>query len=678
MKSLAVFVIIGLAGSLGPFFIHAQTRVDLRGQGRSPDFSAAAFTMPFKKGDTLPSTCQTGEVFFKTGETAGSNVYFCSSQNQWMQLVSSLQNTSAPPDGCSPGNLYMRNDSANDIHQLYVCSTSGVWSLSSILSGLGGERPVNCIAGQLYFSTDSGAAGWSYCQNSGNPGVWSPTMTGPAGAEGAQGPQGPPGSSGQAGAPGVAGPQGPPGPVCGSPGQILINDDDGSCAGIDSIPVTALPAPFDGWEPFALLAGAGSGISPTVTAVKVDSSNNVSTPGAILTGVGGAAAGSIVAMRGSGIARIGLQGAVGGEWDITPPANFTSWTFTPPSAPCGLHQWWTTNPDGTGQCTQPALSDVSGTSNLALLDAGQTVTGDKVYTGRLDASGGIHTLPARTGTAAARPDTCTIGEMYFATDATAGQNWYYCTAANTWTAQLIGSGGSGVGLADPGGNGIVKRTATNTTVPAVAGTDYVSPADPRLWDVRTPITHASSHAAAGTDPVSPSSIGAEAAANKSTDTALGTSDTLFPSQKAVKTYVDAHAGGGNGVGMLFAAAFGSSGVAAGTLYMPVTGSASTNAAFTAKSSIIAASCTARNAYFYIASAQGSGGSLVFTLYKSNNGSTPTATALTVTVPASGTAAIYSDVTHSVPLAAGDEVAWQTVNGHSSNSAAIRGFGFQCN
>lgn len=36
-------------------------------------------------------------------------------------------------------------------------------------------------------------------------------------------------------------------------------------------------------------------------------------------------------------------------------------------------------------------------------------------------------------------------------------------------------------------------------------------------------------------------------ANKSTNTSLGSSDTLYPSQKAVKTYVDGLAFGGGGV-----------------------------------------------------------------------------------------------------------------------------------
>jgi hypothetical protein len=35
-------------------------------------------------------------------------------------------------------------------------------------------------------------------------------------------------------------------------------------------------------------------------------------------------------------------------------------------------------------------------------------------------SGAAHTLPAVTGLTAAKPGTCIVGEMYFATDATAG------------------------------------------------------------------------------------------------------------------------------------------------------------------------------------------------------------------------------------------------------------------
>ena len=57
-------------------------------------------------------------------------------------------------------------------------------------------------------------------------------------------------------------------------------------------------------------------------------------------------------------------------------------------------------------------------------------------TGTQDFSGAAHTLPTLKGTTAGKPATCTAGEQYFATDATAGQNLFYCTATNTWTQQL--------------------------------------------------------------------------------------------------------------------------------------------------------------------------------------------------------------------------------------------------
>jgi hypothetical protein len=38
------------------------------------------------------------------------------------------------------------------------------------------------------------------------------------------------------------------------------------------------------------------------------------------------------------------------------------------------------------------------------------------------------------------PGTCTQGQLYFATDATAGQNIYECGSANAWTQQSGGTG----------------------------------------------------------------------------------------------------------------------------------------------------------------------------------------------------------------------------------------------
>ena len=58
----------------------------------------------------------------------------------------------------------------------------------------------------------------------------------------------------------------------------------------------------------------------------------------------------------------------------------------------------------------------------------------------IDFSGKTSTTPAKIGTLA--PASCRVGETFFDTDATAGENWLLCTSTNTWTAVVGGGGGS--------------------------------------------------------------------------------------------------------------------------------------------------------------------------------------------------------------------------------------------
>jgi len=92
----------------------------------------------------------------------------------------------------------------------------------------------------------------------------------------------------------------------------------------------------------------------------------------------------------------------------------------------------------------------------AVCGAQTTVNGGRDYKGTLKASGNVSavdfsgagaTAPARAGTSASRPSGCSQGQIYFATDVTAGQNLYFCTVTGTpgvWT-QMSGSttGGGG-------------------------------------------------------------------------------------------------------------------------------------------------------------------------------------------------------------------------------------------
>jgi hypothetical protein len=123
---LAAFVVFTAA---------AQTRVDLRTQAKSVDFTAATTTKPVKTGTALPSTCAIGEMFFKTDALAGANMYGCTGANTW-----SVQGTNltVESDGAvvgsrqmanfttGPGLLSLMADTGSEIDVLWALDTSVV------------------------------------------------------------------------------------------------------------------------------------------------------------------------------------------------------------------------------------------------------------------------------------------------------------------------------------------------------------------------------------------------------------------------------------------------------------------------------------------------------------------------------------------------------------------------
>lgn len=100
----------------------------------------------------------------------------------------------------------------------------------------------------------------------------------------------------------------------------------------------------------------------------------------------------------------------------------------------------------------------------ALSVNGQISVSNRTDLGAVDASGAASTKPAKSG--ASLPATCSVGEQFFRTGVTAGQNLYGCTATNTWTLQSGGVGaststGSGATPTYDGGLGTVE-TITQT------------------------------------------------------------------------------------------------------------------------------------------------------------------------------------------------------------------------
>lgn len=67
----------------------AQTRIDLRTQSKTVDFSQANSTLPSKAGSNVPATCVAGETFLKLDAPPGQNWYVCVSVDQWSQQAAS-------------------------------------------------------------------------------------------------------------------------------------------------------------------------------------------------------------------------------------------------------------------------------------------------------------------------------------------------------------------------------------------------------------------------------------------------------------------------------------------------------------------------------------------------------------------------------------------------------------
>jgi hypothetical protein len=72
---------------------------------------------------------------------------------------------------------------------------------------------------------------------------------------------------------------------------------------------------------------------------------------------------------------------------------------------------------------------------------GQTViNGSRSIIGDWDARQARTTKPFKSGSSAALPPTCTVGEMYFAIDGVNGRNLLKCSATDTWNSVIYDQG----------------------------------------------------------------------------------------------------------------------------------------------------------------------------------------------------------------------------------------------
>jgi hypothetical protein len=93
--------------------------------------------------------------------------------------------------------------------------------------------------------------------------------------------------------------------------------------------------------------------------------------------------------------------------------------------------------------------------------SGQTLINLGTQGKNVDFTNAPYSRPIKTGTSL--PATCSTGDMYLNLAGAVGANLYACIASNTWTVQATAAG-----LKDPGANGVVVRTALNTTTAVAA------------------------------------------------------------------------------------------------------------------------------------------------------------------------------------------------------------------
>ncbi len=291
---------------------------------------------------------------------------------------------------------------------------------------------------------------------------------------------GPAGANGAPGADGPTGPVGPTGPSgAGAVGPYLC-----AASAVSSIACTHNLGSSTPWTVCYDASGnmlGSTGASTTVTSV-VATSTNVAT-----VTFSASTTGTCVFTTGS----VGPQGATGttGATGPTGPAGATGPTgptgATGPTGPPGSGSIASTTNLLAGDGAGAGVSAGFAPADVERLSQSQTVAGDRTYSGAQNAAGATHTTPAKTGVAGSKPSTCTVGEEYFASDATAGQNKYYCTATNTWTQQL-NSGGATIGY--------VLRMAMTLNSMACGGSLFFgdisanSSSDNNAWRVAIPKT----------------------------------------------------------------------------------------------------------------------------------------------------------------------------------------------
>lgn len=482
MVSLLMVLVLVLAGPVGAPVSMLGQSIPLTTPNSSTtiNYGSAAATTPLKVGSANPASCVQGEMFFNTSQPAGKNVYLCTATNTWtlqaglgaysqsftsqtsVALTHNLGTTDvgvwcydagSPPSQVGWNTLQLTN--SNTVTVTFSVSQSGKCVVIHGGNGGGGGSSV----GAFQDLTDGKVTKDSSTQVT--------VAVGKTIKNGA---------------------------VTDTPATAQTLTSPTATTGNAWIGINIASTPtLTAWHNLTSVTNSGGGVT------LVGSSSGFPTddviPLATCT-VSSNAWGTCTDHRGAFNGRVyGAAGGLiknGGNFEAGPTIPiFGSSTTVPGSCTSYGQLYFDTDASSGGKlyyCNGATYEQVAG-SGTGMADPGgngfvdrtalnttaaRTLTGTANEIGvtngggggnpvfsiaaTFDISGKTSTKPVKTGTTA--PGTCSVGELFYDTDATAGQNLFGCTATNTWT-QLGGSGG---GLGDPGADGVVVRSGLNTTI----------------------------------------------------------------------------------------------------------------------------------------------------------------------------------------------------------------------
>ena len=135
---LAMVLLFTLAGSA-----FSQTMVDLSKQSKNVNFSGQPSTSPTVVGTTLPASCQTGQLFFNSSASPGSNLFGCTAANTWTLMSGGGSGSGSSGSGTTGASM------ASQLGDFQTTLSSGTLTIGA---GCSTTTPCNVRIGNTTYS----------------------------------------------------------------------------------------------------------------------------------------------------------------------------------------------------------------------------------------------------------------------------------------------------------------------------------------------------------------------------------------------------------------------------------------------------------------------------------------------------------------------------------------------